>query len=123
MEALAVQAADLPEHGGLPLRFDPLRDHLDLEAVGEVDDGSRDPGLRIRAVDPVDERLRDLQPVEREALQVLQLRVPGAEVVDRELHPQLLERVEPFRVAAADLHQDRLGDLQGEAAGLQSGGL
>ena len=45
----------------------------------------------------VDERLVDLQDVEREALQVAERRVAGAEIVDRQPHAQRLERLQRGR--------------------------
>ena len=47
--------------------------------------------LLAAAGDAVDERLGDLEDVERERVQVAQRRVAGAEVVEREPHAELAQ--------------------------------
>src|SRR5262249_43238743 len=122
VEALAPEATDLPENGCLLARLDSLRDHLDLEAVRQVDDRACEPRLRSGALDSVHEELGHLEPVDREAPEVLERGVAGAEVVDRQADSLSLQRGEPLEVAGADVHQDGLGDLQGETTRVHPGG-
>jgi hypothetical protein len=64
-----------------------------------------------------------LRIVDREAAQVAERRVAGAEVVDGQHHPEPLELPQPqaHRLDVAD--QDALGDLEGELARRQPRGL
>ena len=71
--------------------LDALRHRAQVEDARELDDGGRERGFLSPVRDAVDERLVDLQDVDREAADVVQRRVAGAEVVDRELDAELLE--------------------------------
>ena len=101
----------------LALGLDPLGDDRQTR--------SERPRSRIapqRAPSPsgvelVDERLGDLQRVERELLQVLQRRVAGAEVVDRDPHAErLAARAAAPRSRLTSRHQHALGDLEHQPA-------
>ena len=70
--------------------------------------------------DAVDERLGDLHDVHREAVEVAERRVARAEVVDRELHAQLLEVGQGRRGGFGVLEQDGLRDFEDQAAGRQA---
>ena len=72
-------------------RLDAFGDRLQAERVGEAHDGGDDGAVvRVAAsVEAVDEGAVDLQQVDREAPQVAERRVAGAEVVDRELHAEI----------------------------------
>src|SRR5262249_41268353 len=58
--------------------------HLHAEAAAEADDGVHDRRRLARAFDVADEAAVDLELVEREAPQVEQARIAGAEIVERE---------------------------------------
>src|SRR6266480_1835298 len=73
-------ATEALEPVGLLGVLDSLCDHLQPEAAAQLDDGC---GQRVPALaGAVDERLVDLQNVDRELLQITERRVPGAEVVE-----------------------------------------
>ena len=69
-------------------------------------------GLAGVGVHDVHERLVDLQDVDRELLDVVQRRVAGAEVVDREQHAERLQLAEPLDRQLHVRHHHALGDLQ-----------
>src|SRR5205823_14395252 len=86
----------------------------------QLDDRAHD--LQVGAARPhaVHERAIDLDPVDREARQRGERRVPGAEVVDVQLDlelPQLMQHVSR-RLDA--LHEHVLPDLQYQAAGRET---
>src|SRR6185312_17532740 len=64
----------------------------------------------------------DLQDVDREAPQVGQRRVAGAEVVDGQPHPERLQLFQAGDGRFDVVDQQRLGELQGQAATGQAGG-
>ena len=70
--------------------------------------------------DFLDERLGDLEDVDREPLEIAERRVAGAEVVDREPHAQLLELLESLQHGVGLLHQHALGDLQDHRGGIHA---
>ena len=85
-EALAPGAAELEERGGLLGALDPLGDDLEPEAEGQADDAGDDRVAGAAQAELGDERPVDLHDVDREPAQVVERRVAGAEVVDREEH-------------------------------------
>ncbi len=64
---VAVLALELLELGG---QLDPLTEGLQAERLAELDEGSDERGGFAGVVDPADERLVDLQRVDRELAQV-----------------------------------------------------
>ena len=97
----------------------PLGHHRQPEVVPEVDDRADDRRVEALAVARGQERAVDLQLVHRQAAQVGQRGVAGAEVVDRQPHPAVAQlpqhQQRPVRVG----HDAGLGDLQGEQVGRQ----
>ena len=88
--------------------------------------GHREQGLgdcRVLAVggDPAGEGLVDLERVQREVLEVVERRVSGAEVVDRQPHPHALETLQYFERERVVLHDPALGDLDLELTRFDSG--
>ena len=82
--ALAHVAVQLQQPLQLVGSLDALGDRLQVQDAGQLDHGG---GQRRRLAafgDPVDERLVDLEDVDGEAPDVVERRVAGAEVVDRE---------------------------------------
>src|SRR6266403_3957401 len=69
-----------------------LGDDLQIQVMTERDDGADDRGVVRVGADVVDERAVDLQRVQREAFQIVQRAVPGAEVIYRERKPEFLQR-------------------------------
>src|SRR6185437_1224695 len=70
--SLAEAATELPEALGLRGMLDALGDGRETERVGESQDGVDERLVRIRAEQLVDERLRDLQRLDRELGQAAQ---------------------------------------------------
>src|SRR6185295_14923631 len=73
--------------GGL----DAFRRHLHAEAATERHDRVHDGSCVGRGLDRAHERSIDLDPVEWEAAQIVQARIAGAEIVEREAHTERLE--------------------------------
>src|SRR4051794_29158885 len=86
--ALSELGSELPESGELVRRLDALGDDLQLERPGEVEDHADEPGFAPAAGEAVDERLCDLEAVERQRVEVAEGRVPRSEVVERDPHAQ-----------------------------------
>ncbi|MNJ72367.1 hypothetical protein D3C77_690050 [compost metagenome] len=68
-----------------------------------------------------DETLVDLQAVQREALEVAQRAIAGAEVVQRQADAQAGEAAQVGVQFRAILHEHAFGDLQHQRLGRQSG--
>src|SRR4051794_8924975 len=66
-----------------------------------------------------DEGAIDLERVERKMLQVAERRVPGTEVIHREVKPHSPERVEGFGAFLVVIDQDALRELQAEISWLE----
>jgi hypothetical protein len=92
-----------------------------VQGAGQGDDGPGHRRLLGPAGHAVDERLVDLEGVDGEAAQVGQGRVAGAEVVDGQVHAERLELVQADDGHLQVVHQDALGDLQGQALGGEAG--
>ena len=105
----------------LRLGLDALGHHLDLQRVGERDDGRDDGALVAVGGQLGDEAAVDLHLVHREAAQVGKARVAGAEVVDRDRHADLLQALQRAQRDVGLLHRGRLGDLELEQARRQAG--
>src|SRR5688572_25155950 len=98
-EALCLLAAVLPQEGGLAVGFHALGDYGEAQVVRHLDDGAHDGGVGVVAEDIGDERAVDFQRLYREAGEVREAGVSGAEVVDREANAALAQRAhDPDRV-------------------------
>ena len=93
------------------------------EAAGHADDGGDDGAVGGARFDLLHELLIDLHAVDREAAQVVERRVAGAEIVDGDLHAHLAQAVQRGDRARRVLHGQALGDLQLEIARRQAGAL
>src|SRR5690606_13837799 len=107
----------------LTARFDPLGDHLEAQALGERDDRLGDRGVVRIGGDVLDERLVDLERLDREALEVQRRRVAGAEVVDREADAETVERLQLGDRLLGVAHDAARGQLALEIGGVESGVL
>jgi hypothetical protein len=116
---MSQQGAEL---GRLLGGFDAFGDALQGQPGSEPDDGADDRGVRGVVDDIVDERLVDLDDVDRQQLaEVTQRGVADSEVVDGQQHAQLAEAGE-HRARPADVGDDRrLGDLQAQPVRRQAG--
>src|ERR1700733_2445846 len=86
-------------------RLDPLRDHAQLEALRHADHGGDDAGILARRRDLGDERLIDLERVDRKFLEIAQARIARAEVVDRDLDADVSDGVEDRRDGVGMSHE------------------
>src|SRR5687768_17083030 len=75
----------------LRLGLHAFADHLDVQGMRERHDGRDDGALVMVAGHLGGERAVDLELVDREALQVGQAGVAGAEIVDHHRHAELLQ--------------------------------
>ena len=64
--------------------LDPFGGGLDAERVGELGDRADDRARALAGEQVLDEAAVDLELVEREALQIAQRRIAGAEIVERD---------------------------------------
>src|SRR3954454_23429601 len=91
-EALAAVAALLLQPLELLALLDPFGQRLEVQRLAEAHERVDELTGRTRLGDRLDERLVDLQRVDREPAEVRERRVAGAEVVDGDAHTDLLER-------------------------------
>ena len=89
----------------------PLRDDLQAERAAEVDHQAGELRALVLPQLP-DELAVDLQRVDREAPEVGERRVAGAEIVDGDPHPALPQSSQPCQRVAVLVDQDALGDLK-----------
>ena len=102
-------------------RLDSLGDEVETEGVAEVDDPFQKHEVGSTGVDRVGEAAVDLDDVDREALQVGERRVAGAEVVERERDAARLQCREPLLGVLARREQDALGQLERQAVRREAG--
>src|SRR4029079_9644158 len=88
--ALAQSASQRGEGVHLFGAFDALRDRLELQRVREADDGGDQAAASRFLAQPAEERALDLEYVDREAVEVAEGGLAGAEIVDGEPDPQPL---------------------------------
>ena len=88
-EALEPVAAGAAQAVGLQFALDADRCDLEAQAVRERDDRAHDRGRFGVGADLLDEAAVDLELVRPQAPERAQPGMAGAEVVDRELDPQL----------------------------------
>ena len=84
VEALGQPAAQPAQLADVVDGLDPLGHHVERQRPGHRDDRLGDRGVARLRAEPVDERAVDLEHVERQAGQVAERRVAGAEVVEHQ---------------------------------------
>src|SRR5262245_21637289 len=114
-EALRVFAPELVELDRIGVRFSAFGYDFHAEIMRERDDRAQDHRPRSARRGP-DERLIDLDRVEREALQVSKRGMAGPEVVEREACAELLDAGQNLRCVLRIFHDQRLGNLELESA-------
>ncbi|MEZ5182317.1 MAG: hypothetical protein R2702_10650 [Acidimicrobiales bacterium] len=119
--SLGPPAAEALERRRLLLELDALGDHVDAERVAEADDRLQQHGVGL-AVHRLGEGPVDLQHVDRQGPQVVERRVPGAEVVDGHPDAERAELLEDVDVGRPDVDRHALGDLEHEELRGQPGG-
>jgi len=108
-EALTQLAAQIAERHHLPVELDALGHNLEAQRPAQRDHRGRQP-----VVGPglgVEERAIHLQDVDREAAEVAERGVAGAEVVHRQPHTQRLHLFEAADRHLGVAHHQALGDL------------
>ena len=98
-----------------------FRRHLHAEAAAEADHGVHDRRGVGGLLDREHEAAVDLELVEREAAQIEQARIAGAEIVERELHAERLQP--PHRgLGAFDVAEQRaFGEFELEPRRIEAG--
>ncbi len=104
----------------LGVGLDALGDGLQVQRARHLDDGLHDGAVVGVGVDVAHEGLVDLERVQREALEVAQRRVAGAEVVQRQPHALRVQRVH-HRDGGRRVGGDALGQLELEVLRRQAG--
>ena len=84
--------AELAQERELALRLDALGRDRQAEDAPELDDHAHELALARVRLEHVDERLRELEHVHRQAAQLGQRRGAGAEVLERDAHAELAQR-------------------------------
>ena len=121
MEALRTVAAKPVHDSLLGVTLDALGDELEAECLAEPNDSFQQrevfrPGVDLRGEAPV-----DLHDVDRQALEVGERCVPGAEVVERQLDASLLESGELQLDAIAGGDENAFGELESQERRRQVG--
>src|SRR5919106_269146 len=106
---LTERAPERAERFGLLACLDAFGDDLEAEGAGEPENRLDECAV---VVDPIDERLGDLEHVDREVVQMAQGRIAGAEVVECEPHSELAQLSERLDRRRRILHRAALGDLE-----------
>ncbi len=113
-EALHAVAAELAQLRERRLVLDAARDHGEAELVRELDRRAHDQRVARVLGHAHDERLVDLELVERQAPQIGERRIAGPVIVDGELASELVQPLEVLE-RMARLADDRvLGELEGQ---------
>src|SRR5882762_7898393 len=121
-ESLHESAAEPVQSGRLGGRLHALGHHLHAQVAPEQEDRLDDAAvLLVRAHRPDEARI-DLEQVDGQPVQVAERAVPGAEVVDAQLQPELPQAGQAPRRGGGVLDQHALGDLQPQRARVQPGG-
>src|SRR5215469_12121646 len=108
-EPLAGHAAERQQRRDLRLELDALGHGLEAERLAERDDGARELGAVVGVGQAADEGAVDFKDVDREAMQVGERGIAGAEIVDREPHSESLQAVEALEVRVRVVHDGALG--------------
>jgi len=123
MEALAEAAAETLQLPRLGLLLDSLGDHLEVEQVGDAQDGVGQGRLLDPEQQPVHERLGQLEGVHGQAARVGHGEVAGAGVVDGQVDPEGAQAAQALQHGLLVGGQDALGDLQHQLARAQPRGV
>src|SRR6266850_4023529 len=117
--ALAFVAAVLAQEAKLLGGLDALGEHAQAERVAHGNDRLRERRVAAALAGLRHERPVDLQAVDRQAREIREARVPGAEVVHRDVHPELLQILQHAQRALAIVDQRALGELELERARIE----
>src|SRR5438270_13758438 len=79
--------------------------------IGKLGDGMDDRRRAVAGEQVLDEAAVDLELVEREALQIAQRRIAGAEIVERNAHAERAQGMEQPQRGVAAIEEDRFSDF------------
>ena len=99
------------KRGERAMFLDTLGRGLHAERTGKVGDRLDDRSRAGARHEVGDECTIDLDLIEREALQVAEARIAGADIVERDAHAQRPQRVKQLNHRVGAVEEDRLGDL------------
>ncbi|RMS60168.1 hypothetical protein ALP65_04561, partial [Pseudomonas aeruginosa] len=119
-EALQRIAAEAGQELLLGLGFHALGDDLQVQRAAEGDDRRDDRGVVAVVGQLVDEATVDLQFARRQALEIEQAGVAGAEVVDGDADAHRRQLLEDHQAGIGIAHGGRFGHLEDQVAGLQA---
>ena len=83
--------------------------------MAERDDGLDDGAGMAGGAERADKGAVDLDLAERELLQVAQARIAGAEIVERDAHPERAQRFEPLQGLLRVFDQNPFGHFENDA--------
>jgi len=115
-EALHLRASKRPHVLHLLFGLNTFRGRGHLKALCETSDCPHDSRRLLAFSQTFDERTVDLDLFKREAAQITQRGIPGAEVVHRNVHAEVPQAMEGRDCHLGVLHQHRFGDLELQAA-------
>ena len=113
--------AEVAQPARLLAGLDALGDDRDVHRARHRHDRPQDVAVALVLGDAGDELAVDLDRVDREALDVVQRRMAGAEVVEHQPHAEVLEVLQHGRRRGGLLHQDALGQLEPQPLGRHAG--
>ena len=119
-EALHFVAAALAQPVELLGSFHALGDRAQAEAVREADDRGADRRVVVVPAEVAHEAAVDLEPVDRQALEVGQARIAGAEIVHRDRHADPVEPAHHVDRRLRVGHDHALGEFDFEDAARQA---
>src|ERR1051326_3740806 len=112
VEALRLIALAALQESELVLGFHTFGDHAQTQRPRDGDHSRDDRAVALIRGDAGDEGAVDLHRVERESLQVVERRVAGTEVVNRDRNADLTKRAEHLDAQLRVLHRGALRDLE-----------
>ncbi len=114
-KALHLVAAGEPQQHALLVGLDAFGQHFHAERMAERDDRLDDGAGMAGGAQRADEGAVDLDLAEREFLQVAQARIAGAEIVERDAHPERAQRFEPLQGLLRVVDQNPFGHFEDDA--------
>ena len=118
--ALQMRRARHAQRLNLRLGLDAFSDDAQAKRTREVDDRVDDRGAFALAAHAVDEAAIDLQRIEREFADIVEARIAGAEIVERDAEAHLPQFVECIGGTVRIVEDRRLGYLDLDAVGLDA---
>ncbi len=118
---LHIVATDTLEQRDLVGGFRPFGDHLHAEVVGQVNHCLNDVLIAFVGAHCADKAAVDLERIQGIAVQVVQGRVAGAEVVKAKAYAKPLQFAQDEGRALWFFHGYGLGQLQPQASSIQPG--